>query len=191
MKRFAFLLLAAAPAVAQHNANNLNIGARFAATEANSPPGACGCFWLTGAAADAALPLLPRISAVVEVAGQTTAKVPGTTRGLSEITLLAGPRYTLPLRHLNLNAQALFGAARGFDSDFVLTPTSHKDTSTNFSMALGGSLDLPLTRTLTLRAAQLDYLQTNLPNGQDNRQRNLRVGAGLVFNIPLPTSRKR
>ena len=57
------------------------------------------------------------------------------------------------------------------------------DTATAFGYAVGAGYELPLTSALTLRPVQLDYAQTNLPNGSDNRQRNIRVGAGLVFQL--------
>jgi hypothetical protein len=173
---------------ANHASAVIPIGLRFVATQAAAPPGSCGCFWLKGAALDAAVPLLPHLSAQVEVAGVTVGRVPASTRGLSEITLLAGPRYTVPLRRFDLSAHALLGAVRGFDSDFVVGP-GRQDTSTNFALALGGALEVPLTHSLALRALQVDYLQTNLPNGLDNRQRNIRVGTGIVFRVRPPASR--
>ena len=184
-----FLLLATASPAQQGN-TVLQAGVRYVATEANAPPGACGCFLLQGAAVDAALPLATRLSTVVELAGTTVHRVPSSPRGLSEITLLAGPRYTQPLGRVRLNVQALFGAVRGFDSDFVVTPSTHTDTSTNFATALGGSLDVPMTRAFSLRAAQVEFLQTNLPNGVDNRQRNIRFGAGVVLKFRLPSQHR-
>jgi outer membrane immunogenic protein len=163
------------------------VSIRFVATQAHETPGNAS-FFLTGGAADAAMPILPRLSAAVEVAGTTTARVPSTLRGLSTITLLAGPRFTQPMRHISLSAEALFGAVRGFDADFT-NGTNHADNSTTFAFAAGGFVDVPLTHLLALRAVQIDYLQNQLPNGADNRQGDLRVGAGLVFHIALPSKR--
>lgn len=184
----ALTLLLAAHAQAQDNA--LEVGLRYSTTAANAPPGSCGCFFLQGAAIDASVPILPRLRAVVEAGGSTIDSVPASTRGLSEITLLAGPRYVLPMHRWRINTQALFGAVRGFDSDFIVSSTTHTDTSTNFAMAIGGSVEVPITHTILLRPIQIDYLQTNLPNGVDNRQRNIRIGAGLTFRIHLPESRR-
>ena len=163
------------------------VSLRFVATQARETPGSA-TFFLTGGAADAAVSIVPRLSAAVEVAGTTTAQVPGTSRGLSTITLLAGPRFTQPMRHVAFSAQALFGAVRGFDADFT-SGMNRADTSTAFAFAAGGFVDVPLTRTVALRAVQVDYLQTRLPNGADNRQGDVRLGAGLVFKIGLPAKR--
>ncbi len=183
-------LLSSSPVLAQvPDSDGLPINIRFAATRANAPPGSCGCFFLVGGAADTAFAVLPRVAAVVEVAGNTVDRVAGTTRGLSTITLLAGPRYTLPVRRFALSGQALFGAARGFDADFS-TATRRADTATSFGMALGGFAEVRLSRAFRLRIAQLDYVQTNLPNGADNRQRNVRLGAGVTFSVLLRGTRR-
>lgn len=169
--------------------SDLPINVRFAATRANAPPGTCGCFFLVGGAADAAFRVLPGVSVAVEVGGNTVGHVAGTARGLSTITLLAGPRYTVPVGRLALSGQAMFGAARGLDADFS-TGTRRTDTATAFGMALGGFAEVHFSHAVSLRVAQVDYVQTNLPNGIDNRQRNIRVGAGVTFRVPLPTSRR-
>ena len=169
------------------DATTIPVSVRFVATQAHETPGNAS-FFLTGGAADAAVPILPRLSVAVEVAGATIAQVPGTSRGLSTITLLAGPRFTQPMRHVSFSAQALFGVVRGFDADFT-SGTHHADTSTAFAFAAGGFLNVPLTHSLALRAVQIDYLQTRLPNGADQQQGNLRLGAGVVFYITLPRNR--
>jgi len=183
----AALLLGCIAVQAQQVSNipapGLPLAFRFTATEANSPPGSCGCFFLYGGAADIALPLSHSLSADVEIAGNHTRLVPGTLRGLSTITLLAGPRYRIALpRESSVFAQALFGAARGFDAEFR-RDNNAVDTATAFGYALGAGYELRLTHTLTLRPAQVEYIQTNLPNGSDNRQRNIRLGAGIVVHI--------
>ena len=188
---FLLLLSSAGTAFAQARSGeriDIPVGLRFTALEANAPPGTCGCFWLQGGAVDAAVPLLARLSAEVEIAGVTVHRVPASDRGLSEVTLLAGPRYTVPMGRASVSAHALFGAVRGFDADFVVG-SNRADTSTNFAMALGVAPEFRLSRRLSLRAAEIDYVQTNLPNGAGDRQRSIRIGAGIVFHVPLPASR--
>ena len=159
------------------------LGLRFSATEANSPPGSCGCFFLLGGGLDTDLPLHRNLTVDVEAAGEHASSVPGTSRGLSTITLLGGPRYRVELPRLqSVFAQALFGAARGFDAEFR-RGNNAVDTATAFAYAVGGGYEIPLTTRLTLRPVQIDYVQTNLPNGSDNRQRNVRIGGGVVFRL--------
>ncbi len=180
------LSLFAVTAVAQKT-TGLTVSLRFLATRAQTVSGTC-CFYLNGGAADGALPLFAHAAAVVEVAGGTRSQVAGTSRGLSTITLLAGPRYVVPEGRLAIAGQALFGAVRGFDADFT-SGTRVADTATSFAMALGGFAEYRLTRSVAVRAVQVDFLQTNLPNGEDNRQRNVRLGAGITFRVPLPANR--
>ena len=166
------------------------IGLRYAATRASSPPGSCGCFLLQGASMDAALPFRAGVSGVVELSGNHANIVPGTSRQLSTISLLAGPRYRLRLGPRQaLFAQGLFGAVRGFDADFR-RGTNETDTATGFAYALGGAYEFRLTRTVNLRPIQIELIQTNLPNGADNRQRNVRFGAGVSFRVPLGIARR-
>ena len=180
---------AAAQSIPNTEGPSIPVAVRFVATEANAPPGSCGCFWLSGAGVDAAVPVTHHISAALDFAGTTTKLVPGTTRGLSVLRLMAGPRYSVAVgRRATVHAQALFGVARGFDADFI-TGASHTDTASVFGMAFGGSVELSLSRSVSLRPVQVDYLQTHLPNGSDDRQRNLRIGAGVVFRVKLPRSR--
>lgn len=188
MKSLLCTLLLAVPLLAP--GQTIPVSLRLQATEANSPPGTCGCFWLKGGAADAALPIFYRFSAVVDFSGATVSQVPGTSKGLSILTLLAGPRYTAPLPFAELHLQALAGAVHGFDADFV-TGAQRTDTATAFAYALGGALDVPLSPQIAVRAVQVEYLQTDLPNGVDNRQRNLRLEAGVVFRVHLPQPRGR
>ncbi len=184
-----WILLTAGVGLAQRRGADLPgpefpVAFRFTATEANSPPGSCGCFQLYGGAADVTLPVRSGFSAALEVAGNHVGLVPATTRGLSTITLLAGPRYTMPLPHGHqIFAQGLFGAVRGFDAQFRRGSDSI-DTATAFAYALGGAYEVPVTPAFSIRAAQVEYVQTNLPNGDSNRQRNVRFGAGLVLRIP-------
>ncbi|GAA3766388.1 hypothetical protein [Terriglobus aquaticus] len=190
----ATIMGASSRAQAQATANNepahVLVSLRYSATRANSPPGSCGCFLLQGAALDAALPFTSRLSAVLEAAGNHANVVPGTSRQLSTVTLLAGPRYTAQfgLRH-SVFAQGIFGAVRGFDADFR-RGNDATDTATAFAYAIGGGYAFRLTHTVELRPIQLDLLQTNLPNGANSRQRNLRFGAGVAFTVPLGIARR-
>ena len=166
------------------------VGVRYEATRANSPPGSCGCFFVQGGALDAALPLGHHWSAALEAAGGHANFVPGTARQLSTITLLAGPRYTFPLSVRSaIFTQAIFGAVRGFDADFRRS-TDIADTATGFAYALGGAFEFRLSQNVLARPAQVDFIQTNLPNGADGRQRDLRFGVGLAFHVTLGIPRR-
>ncbi len=173
---------------AQVDGARLPIGVRFVATDSRETVGGQR-FFLTGGGADVAFRLLAGLSAAVDVAGTTTSNEPGTGHGLSTITLLAGPRYTVPLRRVSVAGQALFGAAHGLGSDFS-NGTQQSNTATGFAFAAGALVEVRVTHSVWVRAAQVEYLQTNLPNGADNRQSGVRLGAGVVFRVRLPESRR-
>lgn len=166
-------------------ARELQVGVQYAGTIANAPPGSCGCFLMHGAAADFALPVLRHVDAAVEVSGTHAGQVQGTARGLSIITLMAGPRFTQNLGdRMRFQAEALFGAARGFDAVFRnASGATQGDTATAFALEMGGMLDVRLRRRLSLRLLRVDYLQSSLPNGVNNRQKYLRAGAGVVLHF--------
>ncbi|MGB7547842.1 MAG: hypothetical protein WBM14_08830 [Terracidiphilus sp.] len=52
-----------------------------------------------------------------------------------------------------------------------------------FDLDLGGGVDYHFGTRLSLRLLQLDWLRTSLPNNANNWRNNLRVGAGIVFNL--------
>ena len=113
----------------------------------------------------------------------TNTQVPATLSGNMQ-TYLFGPR--LNWRHFDHFVpfgEVLFGAAHG-------SPQVTGDTTqSSFAMAVGGGVDVVLTRYLTWRFVQADYLLTNFsgsllsPNG---RQNNFRIGSGVVLRWAYP-----
>jgi len=47
----------------------------------------------------------------------------------------------------------------------------------------GGGMNIPVTRHISIRAIEADWLRTELPNNAANVQNNLRLGAGFVYRI--------
>jgi opacity protein-like surface antigen len=53
-----------------------------------------------------------------------------------------------------------------------------------FAMAFGGGVDIPVNKTVTIRAGEVNYLLTRFTNQfTDNNQSNVRFSAGVVFNF--------
>ena len=89
-------------------------------------------------------------------------------------TFMFGPTVRLPNpTHLTPFAHALGGAARGSGS---ASDVSFADTSA--AWAVGGGLDLDMGRLLSVRVAQVDYLQTRSSGTSEN---NFRYSAGIVL----------
>lgn len=98
---------------------------------------------------------------------------------------MAGPRYTrsLPTLHrTQLFAEGLFGGVHAFDSVF---PGSTGVTSSagGFSMQLGGGVNVPVAKRISIRALEVDYVHTNLPNNSADSQNDLRLAFGAVWHF--------
>src|SRR5882762_2898484 len=102
------------------------------------------------------------------------------------LTYLFGPRLNWrKFDHFVPFAEFLAGGAHG-GSDLA----GGQDQKT-FTIATGGGLDIVLTKSLSWRFAQLDYLMTTFSGaavGASGRQNNFRAATGVVlrFGIPNP-----
>jgi outer membrane immunogenic protein len=185
MRIFVYVLLSslASAAIAQKPNNTIDGSAMFSELHTNAPVGGCGCFWMPGGTGELSFPVWRNFSAVIAAGGQHTDNIPGANVGLSLVTGMGGLRMRVP-NHTKFQpfGQALFGGVHGFDSYFPTAvgklPTSY---DTSFAMAIGGGLDLAVSRHIWIRAVQADYHYSELRNIQGDRQNQFRIGAGIVF----------
>ena len=111
---------------------------------------------------------------------------------------MAGPKVKLFNEHrANVFFHALAGAAHtsvSYRENTNTNPVTAKDSSTRFAFALGGGIDLRISKRISARIFQLDYLPML---GKDRRitasdgtivdingraqQGNFRISAGIVF----------
>lgn len=102
---------------------------------------------------------------------------------LTTAALTFGPRYRWqPRSKFSSFGEALFGFVHGSNSAFPSsTGTNYRATS--FSMLLDAGLDIRLDHHIDVRALQLGWVHSTLPNGADNVQNNFRLsfGAGIHF----------
>ena len=118
---------------------------------------------------------------VADFGGQyTSLDTPDSSERIRTHTFLFGPRLSARRsKHVTPFAHALFGAAHndsrareaGLDLHF-------KDNS--FALALGGGLDVKLSRRVAVRAFQLDYLRTGFFGGTQHKGR---IAFGLVLRL--------
>jgi opacity protein-like surface antigen len=101
--------------------------------------------------------------------------------GTNVYTYMFGPRVSWRTKPVTVFAHSLFGFAT------LQTDCSSCNTlNTNrFAMALGGGIDVNITKGLAIRAAQLDYVPINSPlalnDGGSSYFRNTRFQTGVVF----------
>ena len=149
-------------------------------TRANAPPAECGCFQMNGGFASAQLPVWSWLSAAVEVTGGHAGNISPLGQDLTLTTFAAGPRVTFGNHRVTPYAQALLGAAHGGSSYFPQNGT-YTTSSTSFAYTAGGGVDLNLSHRLAIRLVEAQYLHTGFPNGADNEQHHLTLGAGIVL----------
>jgi len=99
-------------------------------------------------------------------------------------TILVGPRlnfrrfdYFVPF------GEILFGGAHGGSQ------INGDRSQSTFAMAVGGGVDVVITKYLAWRFAELDYLMTNFSGttlGETSRQNNFRIGSGIVLRFGTP-----
>jgi outer membrane protein OmpA-like peptidoglycan-associated protein len=113
-----------------------------------------------------------------------TGTLTGATISGNMQTYLFGPRLNLRrFDHFVPFAEALFGAAHGSSQ---VTGTQSQGT---FALAIGGGVDVVLTRYLTWRFFQADYLMTNFSGtllSPSSRQNSFRIGTGVVIRWAYP-----
>ncbi|MCI0351888.1 MAG: outer membrane beta-barrel protein [Acidobacteriales bacterium] len=112
-------------------------------------------------------------------------------------TFLAGPRVSTAFDRFSVFGHSLFGVAHSSLGAGVTLPIvggiSTGLTSANaFAMALGGGVDIELSRHVAVRAGQLDYLYTRFSptdaistglfsNSLSGHQNSFRYSTGIVF----------
>ena len=127
--------------------------------------------------------------------GFTIPTIPGGVTGNVQgnlFTYLFGPQVKIRSEKVQPFVHALFGGAHsnvyanaykavhGTGSTISVTPSNDA-----FAMAIGGGIDIPITKIIAIRPAGIDYLLTRFSNpftGTDS-QNNFRYTAGVVFNL--------
>lgn len=146
---------------------------------ANSPPAACTCFSMNGGYASAAYHATNWLSVAGEFTGGHASKISTLGQDLTLTTYLFGPRVQHPMSRFVPFAQILFGGAHGSDSYFP-SGGSYTTSASSWAFSAGGGADFSLNRRFSIRAVNVQYLRTAFPNGANNSQNHLMVGAGIV-----------
>lgn len=145
-------------------------------------------FGMNGGRADIMLPFTRHFGLVAEVSGTHTSSVPSAGTGLTLLTYMAGPRISMPLGRgreagrIVPFTQVLFGGVHASEGAFP-SGTVLESTANSFAMSAGGGLQVGLSRRVSLRLIQAEYLYTRLPNLFNNYQNSYRIGAGVVFQL--------
>lgn len=183
-----FTLLVASAPVAQGQAGPMDptsfvsrytLAAGYNNIRANAPPTACGCFDMNGAFVSGSAELKYWLSAAAEVTAGHANNIGPLGQNLTLTTYTVGPRVTFRRQRFVTYVQALFGAAHGSDSYFP-EGNSYSTNATGFAFSAGGGVDYHLNHRFAIKLIEAQYLHTDFPNGTNNGQNHLMLGAGLV-----------
>ena len=92
-------------------------------------------------------------------------------------TYLFGPRVNLRRGKVTPFAQTLFGGI------WTTNGIGNSVSENNFAMTAGGGIDFKVSRHVSVRPVQAEYFMTKIPDNLNNRQNNLRLGAGVVVRL--------
>jgi len=170
----------AAFASAQASSGRIDFALTYSATEANIV-GSGNHFWLNGGTAELAAKAYGGLGIVANITGSHQANT-GLGVPLNLLTTTFGPRYTWmsPKHTFTIFGQGLIGEAHGFRGLFP-DPGGPNTDALSFASQVGGGVDIGISRYVSLRVIQADWLRTQLPNSTTNVQNDLHLGAGIVF----------
>lgn len=168
-----------------------DLAVTYATERAELATGNCGCFWLRGGSADAAVTFRRGLGIAASLTGDHASNfAPGVD--VNKIAFMAGPRYTYTawagqaattdVHRLQLYGQGLFGGVHAFNGVF---PASSGTTSSagSFAMQAGGGFNVFLSNRFGVRLLEVDYVKTTLPNSASNTQNDLRLAFGMTWHI--------
>lgn len=117
------------------------------------------------------------LGVVGEMAGYgATATTNGALVG-GAFTYLAGPRVNFRHGKVTPFVQTLLG---GIWSTGGIGSSASENS---FAMTTGGGIDFKVSKHVSVRPIQAEYFMTKLPDNLNNRQDNLRIGAGIVVRL--------
>jgi outer membrane immunogenic protein len=145
---------------------------------ANAPPAQCGCFSANGGYGSAVFNMPRGFSLVANLSAVHANNINGTTQSITVFHYLFGPRYSLRSRSRFVPyVQALGGGAEEFSNYAFVQNVS----GPAFSVA--GGVTTPLSRHFAWTIVEADWVQSRLPNAQNNIQNDLRISSGFTFRL--------
>jgi len=109
-----------------------------------------------------------------------------------QASFLVGPRYTYNYGHITPSAwnrhvgtfvEAKVGYTFATSGLFPISGTTLTNHAAALTYSGGGGINLHIYHRFDIRALQVDYVQSHLPNGGTNQQNNLRFSAGINFHL--------
>jgi opacity protein-like surface antigen len=96
-------------------------------------------------------------------------------------TYLFGPRVNF--RHHGFSDKVTPFAQTLVGGIWTTKGIGQSASENSFAMTAGGGIDVKVSRHVSVRPVQAEYFMTKIPDGLNNRQDNLRLGAGVVVRL--------
>jgi peptidoglycan-associated lipoprotein len=78
--------------------------------------------------------------------------------------------------------ELLLGDVHGFNSIFPTT-IGFTSSATSFAVQTGGGIDAFVSKRFAVRAIEVEYLRTDLPNNYSNVQNDPHLGFGVTYHL--------
>ncbi len=139
-------------------------------------------FWMQGGSVQVHGQFYRNWGVVADITGLHTGNMHSSGIPLSLVTATFGARYTWrqPGRKYALFGQLLGGEAFGFHSIFPATGGALGNASSLAAQA-GGGMNVDISPHIAVRAFEVDWLRSQVPNSTTNVQNSVKFGTGLVF----------
>jgi hypothetical protein len=171
------------PSQKKLHVTSVDVAATFSIEHAQVAQEGGNTFWLKGGSAYGAVTFYRGFGLAANLTGEHSSNIQNNV-GLSKIAIMAGPRYTssgiAKLHQTQLFGEALFGGVHAFDSIFPLS-TGTTDSAGAFSMQIGGGVNVPVAKGFGIRALEVDYIHTNLPNNASDSRNDLLLAFGATY----------
>lgn len=154
----------------------LDITLSYAYLHANAPPTMCGCFALQGGGANLAVNLPHALSFVVDLSAAHANAVNGTAQNITVFDYLAGPRLSYRGSHRATPYMQILVGGSQEASNYAAVHEVH-----SFAWSGGLGLTTVLKRHLAWNVVEADYIYSELPNGSNNFQQDLRITSGITL----------
>ena len=175
----ALLLLAGSATSRAQTESRVDLGATFLAQRSLQANTAHN-FWAEGGSLELGADAFHGFGVAARLSGVHTAAVGSGSVPLSLVTAIFGPRYRWHTgRRVSPYGEALLGEADGFGSLFP-SASGARASASSLALQIGGGVDLMISRHISTRVLEASWLRTQLPNGTNDRQNSLRLGAGIV-----------
>ena len=159
-------------------ARDLEIEGGFTAIRANAAPGDCGCFYMYGGNAQVSMATHKGLSILLDYGRTSARNINGEDHNLTLSSYMGGVRYTPSLeKRWSPYGQVLVGSAHT-SSNYAIDADVYR-----FAAAVGGGVNIGLSKRFDLRLAEVQYLLTRIPNSVNEIQNQLRLSTGVVYHL--------